>query len=65
MTKTEPKSNKSPQWLQTLKPSLFARDWYDQTGFAQSCQKAIAKARVGKNQPLQTALLLAAKPVLA
>ena len=67
MTKTETKtkSNKSPQWLLTLKPSIFARPWYDQTGFAQSCQKAIAKANIGNNQTLQTALLMAAKPLLA
>ena len=54
-----------PPWLNVLKPSAYAEPWFLSTGFEHKCQQAFSTIKVENPKDLQTALLTAAKPLLA
>ena len=43
-------NNAAPSWLQSLKPSQYAKSWFDETGFAQKAEAAIASTRLKKGE---------------
>lgn len=57
-------NNAAPSWLQSLKPSQYAKSWFDETGFAHKAEAAIASTRLKKGEEKER-LLPVARALLA
>ena len=53
-----------PSWVKTLEPSVYAQEWFDQSGFARKVNRQFAHLEKTKFDQLKPAILKISKPLL-
>ncbi len=65
MTMDKKSNHSNQQWLLALSPDLYAKDWFDGTGFADKVKAKLSNSSLDKKSDIRAQLLPPAKILLA